>query len=202
MGRKPARAGQYLYFCLTLLMFFAGCTLLPESDRRKEIRESLVSGNSALAQGDYDASLKAFEHVLVMVQDRPPADVATYNIGLVYAHPQNPYKDRQKAIASFIRVIAKFPQSPWAEPAKIWVAVLNESEQWQEETAKTRQSIERSQEEIEQSRVTLEKTKQEMEKTRLELEKSRQEMEKSKQMIEKSKQVDMEIEQKRRERRK
>ena len=37
---------------------------------------------------------------------------------------------------------------------------------------------------------------------RLDLEKSTQEMEKSKQMIEKSKQVDMEIEQKRRERRK
>ncbi|MGH7870745.1 MAG: tetratricopeptide repeat protein, partial [Candidatus Binatia bacterium] len=143
--------------------------MLPESNRRKDIRESLVDGNSALARGEYDASLKAFEHVLVMAQDQPPADLATYNIGLVYVHPQNPDKDRQKAIASFTGVIAKFPQSPWAEPAKIWVGVLNESEQWQQETEKSRQLIEQSHEEIEQSRLTLEKAKQEMEKTRLEL---------------------------------
>jgi tetratricopeptide (TPR) repeat protein len=202
MGREPARAGKYVYFCLALLMFFAGCTLLPESDRRKDIRESLVTGNSALARGEYGASLKAFEHVLLMVQDQPPADVATYNIGLVYAHPLNPQKDRQKAIASFARVVAKFPQSAWAEPAKIWVGVLNESEQWQQDTVKSRQLLEQSHQENEQSRLTLERTKQEMEKTRLDLDRSRQEIEKSKQMIEKSKQVDMEIEQKRRDRRK
>lgn len=202
MGRKPTRAGKYLYICFTLLMFFSGCTLLPELNRRREMRESLVDGNSALVHGEYDASLKAFEKVLVMVQDQPPADVATYSIGLVYAHPLNPHKDRQKAIASFTSVIAKFPESPWAEPAKIWVGVLNESEEWQQEIAKSKQLIEQSHQEIEQSRLDVEKTKQEMEKTRLELEKSKQEIEKSKQMIEKSKQVDMEIEQKRRERRK
>jgi len=182
MGRKPTRAGKYLYICFTVLMFFSGCTLLPELNRRREIRESLVDGNSALVHGEYDASLNS--------------------IGLVYAHPRNPHKDRQKAIDSFTSVITKFPESPWAEPAKIWVGVLNESEEWQQEIAKSKQMIEQSHQEVEESRLAVEKTKQEMEKTRLELEKSKQEIEKSKQMIEKSKQVDMEIEQKRRERRK
>ncbi len=64
MGRKPTRAGKYFYICFTLLIFFSGCTLLPESNRRREMRESLLDGNSALVHGEYDASLKAFEKVL------------------------------------------------------------------------------------------------------------------------------------------
>ncbi|HVO92087.1 MAG TPA: hypothetical protein VMT22_04570 [Terriglobales bacterium] len=146
--------------------------------------------------------MKAFQQVLTLAQDQPPADVASYNIGLVYAHPQNPDRDREKAIASFTRVVGSFPNSPWAAPAKIWIGVLKESEEQQREVAKSQKLIEKSQQEVEENRLAMEKIKQEIEKTRLELEKSKQEVEKSKQMIEKSKQVDMEIERKRRERRK
>lgn len=166
------------------------------------MREVLANGTLSLAQGRYDASLKDFQNVLASAHDQPPADAATYNIGLVYAHPQNPQRDRQKAIASFNRVIARFPNSQLAEPAKIWIGVLSESEERQQEIARSKEEIEKSHQESEQSRLAIEKAKQELEKTRLELEKSKQEIEKSKQMIEKSKQVDMEIEQKRRDRRK
>ena len=200
MGRKPIRTGKYFYFCLALLTIISGCGLLQDSNRRREMRDSLASGNSSLAHGDYDASLKAFQHVLGMAQDQPPADAATYSIGLVYVHPQNPNKDREKAIGSFNRVISKFPESPWAEPAKIWVGVLNEAEKSTLEIEKSKQVIEKSKQEIEMNRLAVEKSQQEIEKARLELEKSKQEIEKSRQMIEKSKQVDIQIEQKRRER--
>jgi len=190
MGRKPNGAGKHVYLCLAVLIFFAGCSsLLPESSRGREMRQSLDNGNDSLAHGDYDASLKAFQHVLGMAQGQPPADAATYGIGLVYAHPQNP-------------AIAKFPTSPLAEPAKIWGGVLNEAERSNQEIEKSKQVIEKSKQELEKTRLAVEESKLEIEKARLELEKSRQEIEKSKQMIEKSKQVDMEIEQKRRARRK
>ena len=202
MGRKPIRAGQYVYVCLALLVFFSSCSLLPESSRRRGSRELLASGNRSLAQGDYAASLRAFQKALEMAQEQPPADAATYGIGLVYTHPQNPNKDRQQAIGSFNRVIAKFPASPWAAPAQIWIEVLNEAEKSKQEIEKSKLVIEKSKQEIEKNRLAVEESKQEIEKARLELEKSKQEIEKSKQMIEKSKQVDMEIEQKRRARRK
>jgi hypothetical protein len=123
-------------------------------------------------------------------------------VGLVYAHPKNPERDRQQAMASFNRVITKFPQSAWAAPAQIWVDVLNEAERSKREIEKSKQVIEKSRHEIEKNRLAVEESKHEIEKARLELEKSKQEIEKSKQMIEKSRQVDMEIEQKRRARRK
>ena len=202
MGRKPIGTGKHIYFCLALLIFFSACSMLTESSRRREMRELLASGNNSFARGDYDGALKTFEHVLGMGQGQPPSDAAIYGMGLVYAHPQNPGGNRQKAIGSFNRVIANFPASPWTEPAKIWVELLNEAEKSRAEIEKSRRMLEKSRQEIETTRLQVEESKQEIEKTRLELEKSRQEIEKSKQMIQKSRQVDIEIEQKRRQRRK
>lgn len=200
MGRKPIRPGQRFYFCLALLVFLCGCTLFEESNRRQQLRETLASGQQQLLRGDYDASLKAFESVVAIAQNQPPADVAIYNMGLVFAHPHNPKNDRRKAIGTFNQVIASYPGSLWAEQSRVWVGVLNEAEESKKEIARTKQLVEKSQEEIERNRQAAEKSKQENEKSRLDLDRSRQEIEKMKQMIEKSKQIDIEIDKKRRER--
>lgn len=202
MGRKPGRAGKYVYLCFALLILFAACSLLPEPRRQREMRDLYASGNSLLAQGNYDAALKTFEKLLHMAQGEPPSDAATYGIGLVHAHPRNPLRDRQKAVASFSQVIGSFPASPWAEPARIWVEVLREAETSRLEAEKAERWLEQSKREMEKTRMLLEATRLEVEKTRAELEKSRQEIEKSKQILEKSRQLDIEIEQKRRQRRK
>src|SRR5919108_514264 len=156
MGRKPVGQGQYFYFCLALLIFFAGCSTLQESSRSQEMREALTTGRQLLAHGDYDGSLKAFQDVVVMAQDQPPADAATYNIGLVYAHPQNSRRDLQKAIGSFSRLITHYPESPWTEQAKIWVGVLNEAEESKQAVEDSKQVIEKSREEVEKNRLAVE----------------------------------------------
>ena len=173
---------------------------MQERNRQRELRDDLAAGNTLLAQADFDGSLKMFQKVLMTAQDKPPADMATYCIALVYAHPQNPRRDLQKARSSFDRVIRGYPNSPWAEQAKIWVGVLNDREESKQEAEKARQELEKSKQEAETNRLAIERSKQEIDKSRLELEKIKQEVEKTKQMIEKSKQVDMEIDQKRRER--
>jgi outer membrane protein assembly factor BamD (BamD/ComL family) len=114
-----------------------------------------------------------------------------YNMGLVYAHPQNPKRDRRKAIGSFQRVTAHYPESPWVGQAKIWMGVLSEAEE-------TGQEVKRSKEIIEISKQEAERSRQELEKSRQEIEKTRQEIERTKQIIERSRQVDIEIEEKRR----
>ena len=200
MGRKPVRPGQRFHFCLALLVFVCGCTLFDESNQRQRLRETLASAQQELLRGDYEGSLKSYERAIVMAQNQPPADMATYNVGLVLAHPLNPKNDRPKAITAFNRVIATYPDSVWAEQARVWINVLNEAEEAKREIAKTKQLAAKSQEESERSRQAAEKSKLEVDKSRLELDKSRQEIDKMKQMIEKSKQIDIEIEKKRRER--
>ncbi len=191
MGGKPFRSRQYICFCFALLIFISGCSVIDDFHRQRELRQALTSGSQLLLQGDFDGSLQAFENAAVLAQDQPPADFAAYNIGLVYAHPQNPQRDRRKAIDSFTRVASRYPESPWAGQAMIWVGVLNEVEE-------SRQEVERSKEIIELAKQEAERNRQALEKSQQEIEKSRQEIERTKQIMEKSRQVDIEIEEKRR----
>lgn len=179
-------------------MLLSGCSLFQESNRRRELRETLNAGQTLFVQGDYSGSQKAFQSVIALAQDQPPADVATYHLGLIYVSPKNPNRDRHKALGLFDRLIAQYPDSRWTEEAKIWVGVLNEAEESTQEIEKSKQVIEKSRDDLEQTRLAAEKSKQEIDKSRLELERSKQEIEKIKQLLEKSKQVDIEIEQKRR----
>ena len=200
MGRERARQGQYFYFCLALLIFLSGCSLLQESNRRRQMRDTLATANELLVRGDFAGSLRTYQSVAVAAQDKPPADVAVYRMGLLYAHPQNPQRDLNKALASFSQVISEYPRSPWVESARVWVGVLKETEDAKRDIEKSRQAIDKSKREVEQSRQAMEKSKQEIERSRLELEKIKQEIEKTKEVIEKSKQVDIEIDQKQRDR--
>lgn len=200
MGGKPIGQWQQICVCLALLIFVSGCGLFQESNRRREVREALVQGQQSLARGDYDASLKAFQNAIVIAHELPPSDAAHYHIGVVHAHPQNPQRDRQKALASFNRVLARYPDGPWVEPSKVWIAMVNEIDATKAEIERTKLEVEKSKQEVEKNRLAAERSKQEAEKSRLEVEKSRQEVDKIKQLMEKSKQVDIQIEKKRRDR--
>jgi len=200
MGRERAGQRQYFCFCLALLIFLTGCSLWQDSSRRREIRETLQAGNKMLTHGDFDGSLKAFQRVVAASEDEPPADVAVYNTGVVYAHPDNPKRDLHKAMSAFSKVIAAYPSSSWAEQSRAWVEVLKEAEDSRQEAEQSRQAVEKSQLELEKNRQAMEKSKQEIERSRAELDRIRQEIEKTRQVIEKSKQVDIEIDQKRRHR--
>jgi len=200
MGRERARQGQHFYFCVALLIFLTGCSLLQEANQHRRMRDALAAANEMLVRGDFDGSLRIYQSVAAEARARPPADAAVYKIGLVYAHPKNPQRDLNKARASFLQVVKAHPESPWAEHAKVWIGLLQESEHARQDIERSRQAIEKSQQEIERNRQAMEKSKREIERSRLELEKIKQEIEQTRQVIEKSKQVDIEIDQKRRDR--
>jgi len=157
MGGKPSRPRQHLYIRFALLILcFGGCTPLkkevpkakaPERQviaepevvppppvveepkevisERREADEYLVVAQNLLAKGDYEGSLRESQKVLSVTREQPPADTAIFNMGLVYVHPKNPKKDNKRAISYFNRVIKGYPESPWAEQARIWVGVLD-----------------------------------------------------------------------------
>jgi tetratricopeptide (TPR) repeat protein len=150
MGGKPSRAGQYFFIPVALLILQASCTLIHEAPERskpippplivgepkviteprevrdrREANEYLQVAQNLLARGDFDASLRECQKVLLLMKDRTPADAAVFQMGLVYAHPKNPKKDNKRAIGFFNQVIKAYPESPWIEQSKIWVGVLD-----------------------------------------------------------------------------
>jgi len=199
MGRKSARAGKHLRVCLALLiLLLSGCSLLRDWREQRQVRDSMRQGHSLFVNGDYDGAFASYREALALAGDHTPA--AVYNIGLIYAHPSNPKRDNRKAMESFKKVIGEYAQSPWAEPSKIWLDLLQQLEVAKQEAETTRQAMEQSKEAIERSREDAEKFRLAAEKSKQEADKTRQEMEKSRQALEKANQIDIEIEQKKRER--
>jgi tetratricopeptide (TPR) repeat protein len=163
MGGKSARTGQYLLYCLAgITLVGSGCVLfeppsppqpapppplviierLPpppptpapppepmvEPKENRELREAdhhLQTAQQLMIKGEYEASLREIQKVLVLAKDNAPADSAVFHMGLIHAHPNNAKKDNKKAIGFFSRVVKSYPESQWAEQAKIWIAVLD-----------------------------------------------------------------------------
>jgi len=134
MGREQTRAGKCIYFCITGLIFlsFLGCATLEKAKIRikgeKEAQRHLRHSQQLLAQGDYEGALRENEKALSLTGSEPPGDEALFNIGLIYAHPENPKKDYPRSISFFKEMMEAYPQSPWFEQAKIWTGMLQENE--------------------------------------------------------------------------
>jgi outer membrane protein assembly factor BamD (BamD/ComL family) len=179
MGRKRTGTGKHVHFCIAILtcLLLSQCAALDRSPLvqrllpRDESRQRLIRAQKLLVQGDYEAALEENQKVLSLSANNPPGDEALCYMALIYAHPGNPKRDYVKSIATFKRLIKEYPQSAWAEQAKIWAQVMQESE-----NAK-RVAVAVSQEN----------------------DKLRQENDKLKRIIEESRKVDMEIEEKKRE---
>lgn len=163
MGGKSAGKRQHLLFCFACIAFGSGCALfeppsapqppplpavviierLPppvkpappppsspvvEPKEIRELREAdghLQTAQQLMAKGEYEGSLREVQKVLVLAKDNAPADAAVFHMGLIHAHPNNAKKDNKKAIGFFSRVAKSYPESPWAEQAKIWIGVLD-----------------------------------------------------------------------------
>jgi len=93
-----------------------------------EAYQYLHRGKGLLAQGDYEGAFNENLKILSLAIHRPPEDEALFNMGWIYAHPENPKKNYQKSIFFFKKLLEGFPQSSWSERAKIWVGILQENE--------------------------------------------------------------------------
>ncbi len=161
MGRKQTGTGQFLYFSIALLIFswLGGCVTLekvttpvPAGDTRKvkksedasKSMEAILERAAQLCrQRDYDGALRENERVLSFSGKNPPGDRALFNMGLIYAHSENPKRDYEKASQFLQRMIRDYPQSSLADEAKTWAKVLQESEKSQQESERLKRENER-----------------------------------------------------------
>ena len=209
MGRERTPAGKFVYFCAAGLIFFflSSCSTMKKeftwsssqevSPRKAQTQESLASEEILRAKrlfdlGDYAGSLEETQKIL----SRPPKDdsrdQALFNMGVIYAHVENPQRDLGKALYSFKAMLQEYPQSPLAGEAKVLVGVLQENE-------KLSQVFQKGKQKNEELSQAVQKFKQENEELSQAVQKFKQENEKLTQVIQKFKQVDIDVEEKKRE---
>ncbi len=210
MGRERTRTGKHIYFCAACLIFFlSGCTTIKESvswiskedvsaqkvqDQQKPAKpsEDILRARELFDRGDFSGSLKESQEILLRSSKDDPRDQALFLIGLIYAHAENPQKDLGKALYSFRTVLKEYPQSHLTAEARVLVGVLQENQK----LGQMARSFKQENEELNQA---VQKAKQENEKMNQAVQKVKQENEELSRVIEKSKQVDIEVEEKKRE---
>ncbi len=153
MGRKHFRARKYLLFLVAGLMFlgFTGCflqelgqpTVSPaereqatkreaavlEEKKKDETAKSLLrEGDWLFSLGDFNGALRKYQKVIDLLNKKPPADEAYFKMALIHAYPGNLKKNYGQALFFMKSLIKDFPQSLFVDQAKILVDLLQSNE--------------------------------------------------------------------------
>jgi tetratricopeptide (TPR) repeat protein len=141
--------------------------VVPTEQPQDEARQHLVQAQKLLAQGDYEAALEENQKVLSLAANGPRGGEALFNMGLIYAHPGNPKRDYMKSVSLFKKLIKDYAQSLYAERAKVWVQIIQESENAKRAAATLTQENDKLKHMIEESRkVDVEVEEKKREKAR------------------------------------
>lgn len=106
-----------------------------------EAKAHLVLGKTYLTQGEYGSALKENEKVISLAGKNVPVDEALFYVGLIYAHPANTARDYGKSISSFRRLIKDYHGSSFVEQAKTIVGLLQENDKLDRTTEKLNKII-------------------------------------------------------------
>ncbi|MFA7382399.1 MAG: tetratricopeptide repeat protein [Desulfurivibrionaceae bacterium] len=80
----------------------------------------------------FEEAIRRNQQILREAGTAAPADEALYNLGLIYAHVDNPAKDYRKARDYFAQISRNFPNSPLAEHARVWLGLFEVFESMQQ----------------------------------------------------------------------
>jgi len=129
LGRKQIGKRQCFHFfiaCL-IIIIFSGCASFSGNRIRMAANDHLEKGQILFEQGDFEEASKENQRVLSLIDRGEPADRALFNMGLIYAHQDNPDRDYVRAVELFKRVLEEYPDSPLYNHAKVLFYVLNDN---------------------------------------------------------------------------
>ncbi|MEE8190446.1 MAG: hypothetical protein V3T79_02490 [Candidatus Scalindua sediminis] len=117
-------------------------SLFPEFAKKWQGKQDLAKARTLMFKGDYEASLKYNKEVLRQFP-RTLGDHALFQMGLNYAHPENPNPDNQKSIECFQSIIEEFPKSSIRDEAVIWILFLQRFDNLQRQKENLKDQIEK-----------------------------------------------------------
>jgi hypothetical protein len=89
-------------------------------------QQLLEEGLDQMISRQYEASMAKN---LAVLNDFPHslADQALFQIGLIYAHPENPNQNYEKSLGSFTKIISEFPESRLRHQSQLWVVFIRDA---------------------------------------------------------------------------
>ena len=187
MGRERTPGEKFIHFFSASLIFFLLVGFIPSKEgfavslregvsspgvsKKKEptkpTAEDLSRAKGLFDLGDYVAALEENQKIISQSAKIGFRDQALFNIGLIYAHVENPWRDLGKAVQFFKAVLKEYPYSSLTGEAKLLVGVLQEEqklnravEKFNRENEELSQAVERFKRENEELNRAIGKVKQ------------------------------------------
>ena len=126
MGTKQNGKRKYFLLHLACLGLVAlvifGCLHL---SKKMEGQQLLEEAMDQMIKRQYAASM---ENNLTVLNTYPPAlaDQALFQLGLLYAQPENPHQDYKKSLEAFNKIRSEFPASRLRPQSQLWVRFVKD----------------------------------------------------------------------------
>ena len=198
MGEERAWKRKHVFFCraccLSALLGLIGC--LPPV-KEWQGRQNLREAESLMERGQYEASM---DETLRVLEAYPMTlgDRAVFQMGLLYAHPENARADFDKAILCFERIPREFPLSEKKEEARLWALTLRAKEELRRKVKVVEQTAEAKEKKIKLLQSELDGQEKERVAEQKEIDQLRNRVTELEAQLSKLKNVDLTIEKKKR----
>jgi TolA-binding protein len=98
----------------------------------KQKSVSVTKHKKVVENQNFEEAVEKNLQILDKTGEKKPADEALYNLGLIYAHINNPAKDYKKSQIYFQALVQQFPDSELAEEGQIWLGLFETIEKIQQ----------------------------------------------------------------------
>jgi outer membrane protein assembly factor BamD (BamD/ComL family) len=130
VGNKSGRTGKHVLFYFAVIIIIAAllntvaCAPVQDKIALLRAQQQLEQYRESMAAGFFETVIQQSEQVLAENETAPPADVALYILGEVYAH--HDYQGRNYVLSQyyFEKLIENFPDSPLTSEAKTYVGLF------------------------------------------------------------------------------
>ena len=198
MGNQQARQRKHFLFCLAGCIIYitglGGCLYYPEKWKSEE---HLALSRYYMAKRNFEASLKESETALELFS-RSLGDQALFQIGLVYAHPDNPNQNIKNSIIAFQNVIDEYPKSRLRSQAEIWVMHLRRIQDLEVTLNAKKQEMGKLRKRLNRNKKTQSQQKKKHKEQLQKIKSQQKEIQELKRNIKRLKEIDLKIEEKKR----
>jgi hypothetical protein len=149
MGGKRSGKRKHIQLCIAVLILLSpwACAFDQMMSTKmvdvsgEEARAHLILGRKFFAEGNFASALNENEKVLSLAGRDTPIDEALFTIGLIHAHYDNLAKDYGKSLIALRKLIKDFPGSPLAPQAKVIVGLIQDTDKLNRRAEKLNQTL-------------------------------------------------------------
>ncbi|MBI3595787.1 MAG: tetratricopeptide repeat protein [Nitrospirae bacterium] len=132
------RAGFFI-----LLQLLTSCAGLATVEEPTAAAEHFKKANAFFEEGQYAEAIKEYRYVAAQFPNDDLAADAQYQVAYTEIYFKNTGSDYGMAAKDFQKLIQKYPNSPWKNPAQNWLNFLSQLESLKTEKEKLKSDLQR-----------------------------------------------------------